>query len=93
MAHAISDPEERERQQRDPVAYDAIERLQDAYDELRTALDVRVNETALRLYRSDPIPAPSAERLSEARGRLSAAEAEWAAAVAYTDELLRERGA
>jgi hypothetical protein len=86
-----TNPEERERWQKDPAAYEAIERLQDAYDELRAALDVRVQETALRLFRGDPIPPRPPERLDEARGRLVAAKAQWAAALADADAMLYRR--
>ena len=41
------DPEELERQQRDPAAYEAVRRLQDAYDDLRAGLDEQVNATGV----------------------------------------------
>ena len=91
MKHQITDPEELARLQRDPDAYHAIERLHDAYEQLRDALDDRVQETGLRLDPNPLMPPRPPEELTEAREFLAAAEAEWAAAVDAADALLRER--
>lgn len=81
------DPESREERQRDPVLWDAMERLQDANEQLTEALQDRVNETGLLLRQVRPGP----ERLDGARARLAAAKAQWSAALAEADGLLGRR--
>ncbi len=71
----------------DPAVHDTIERLRDAADELREALDRHMNETGLLLRRQRPTP----ELLEAAREQLRAAEASWEAAANAADELLRDR--
>jgi hypothetical protein len=78
------DPDQREAWKRDPVAYEAVEQLHDAYDELRVALDERVNRTGLVLsgLAQDP------ERLPAARTRVDAALRAYNEAAARADELI-----
>jgi hypothetical protein len=79
-------PDERERWQLNPAYFYALERLHDACDELRDAVDDSVNETGIRLYGDAP-----SERLSGARERLERTQTKWTAALAYVDQLRRDR--
>ncbi len=75
-----TDPEERERWRRDPPAYEAMERLHDASDELIAALDDETNATGMlfaatheplyekRGTRGDSTPPASASGTHKRRG-------------------------
>lgn len=88
-------PEELERWHRDPVEWDVRERLHDAGDELRPAIDELVNALGMsfellrnpEMWSNHDIP----ERLSAAGDRVKTAERVFFAAVARTNALLQQR--
>jgi hypothetical protein len=96
-----TDPEEREAWRRDPDVYGVDQRLHEASEELRAAVDAQVNVIGLRLTGgNEPMRSalaekgkvpPTQEQLVEAQQRVERAQAQWAAAVSDADLLLRER--
>jgi hypothetical protein len=82
-----TDPEQREEWRRDPALYTTMTWLVETYEQLVDALHDRLNETGLLLRGTRP----DAERLEAARESVKAADAEWQAALASADALLRER--
>jgi hypothetical protein len=87
----LLDAEDRGRWRRNPAAYTITEWLHEAQEELAAALEDRVNETAMRLYRDPSMPARSPERLAEACERLARAQREWRAVLASAEALLRDQ--
>jgi hypothetical protein len=92
------DPEARERWQRDPAAYSAVERLHESGEALIAAVDEQLNAIALlftlmheparSLYRDKGTTVPV---LNEATAQVEQAQARWVAAVSDAEALLRDR--
>jgi hypothetical protein len=102
MSKQTMDPEERRYAKRYPVAYQTMERFQDAYNELSEAADEYVSGIGWRLSLMDdvyraaylekhsalPTPEDLAEDLAARRLQLEAAQAQWAVAVTQAELVL-----
>lgn len=91
----ILDREDQARYERDPVVYEALERLQNAHDEVDRALEQLTTQLCVRI---DPPTAgpwemggPTGETLAGTKGWLSIAEARYTDAVATIEGLIAER--
>jgi len=101
MTTIPTDPEQLEAWRRDPAAYEAMETLHYAYEQLVSALDERVQTTGVLFdAMHEPMraalaekgkPMPTMGELHAARGRLTKAKAQWASALAEADALLYRR--
>jgi hypothetical protein len=100
------DPEERERFERDPAAYEAIGRLHVAYEQLVDALNEQREATCLLLevvhepvlsaylekgWTAAGLEESLRERFTEAPLEAGRAQVRWAAAVSGAEALLRDR--
>lgn len=98
MTAIPTEPEQRDAWRRDPDAYEAVEALHRAREQLTAATDEQTIAIGLIFEaRHEPMrvaltekgkPMPTMDLVVEARERVALAEREWAAAVGRADELL-----